>query len=620
MNKEDGDMMMALKATAEERGGSFTELVALACASRAGFIDRLRALGYTDPARILKLHDILLSGSPARIQRDPKTAAPKVAETPHDPTGFVGTVVTIHALKGRPELNGARGRAVRYDAESGRLAVLVKDVGKLALKPSNLMSEEARLAAERREREATAQRQADDERRRRQMAAADEARGLEKWTWGALLRRLSLEHLGGVPFESVQDKISEHAGHGDLDAIDGLLAREGVESAEERALLVEELMRFVRRARKPRAQQPAAGGLSAEELGISKAELAMLSSEMAINQADMDDMAGRAAYAADGVTGEVTATANSSCANSSAANSSCANSSVADSSEGDYESEGDDDGDDGGGLAMLEAAFAKVQRGADATGRFRVIDKMLFAKMLRKKDDPFASMEDLDEPEVAKPAPPPAERAPDAGMEESHGQTFYQRYGDLSRDGAAKPLPPKGALFPSCEQAGLLAGFYQARGIRLTICFTDQSAPAKEARLLEGMLEHRGCQVVACAAHAYSDESDPGMEYSNERAYCKEVRRIGPSTLYKVTRQETTGLLFQCAWITPWRAYLARYPHIKVVTVINVPRSEANVRKQDMMCDALDGVDGWQRVLTTPIHAHMARSLECVVYERSKGA
>ena len=46
-----------------------------------------------------------------------------------------------------------------------------------------------------------------------------------------------------------------------------------------------------------------------------------------------------------------------------------------------------------------------------------------------------------------------------------------------------------------------------------------------KARVLEGMLQQRGCPVLACDANSYSDETAPGREYWDERIYCDQVHR-----------------------------------------------------------------------------------------------
>ena len=86
-----------------------------------------------------------------------------------------------------------------------------------------------------------------------------------------------------------------------------------------------------------------------------------------------------------------------------------------------------------------------------------------------------------------------AARAEAMKMHVSGGKAHEQRKGDLSEGGVAKPAPPKGTVYPTMEEAGMLGGFLHSKGVRLIVCTTDAPAPANQARVLEGML-----QVTAC--------------------------------------------------------------------------------------------------------------------------
>ena len=55
---------------------------------------------------------------------------------------IVGQRVSLHSLKGRPELNGCEGVAISFDSTTGRLGIRVDGEDKpLALKPENLSSD-----------------------------------------------------------------------------------------------------------------------------------------------------------------------------------------------------------------------------------------------------------------------------------------------------------------------------------------------------------------------------------------------------------------------------------------------------------------------------------------------
>ena len=99
-----------------------------------------------------------------------------------------------------------------------------------------------------------------------------------------------------------------------------------------------------------------------------------------------------------------------------------------------------------------------------------------------------------------------------------------------------------------------------------------------------------------------------------------QVRRVSPSDLYEIVRPPTTALLFDRAWITPWRAYLARYPEVPVVVVLDDPKvyhaANANRKKRYMRAEALQGVRGWRIAFSTTLHVHEGPPIACVAYER----
>ena len=59
---------------------------------------------------------------------------PKPADAKH----LEGQEVVIHGLKGRPELNGQRGRALKWNSETRRIGVEVEGMGKLSVKADNV--------------------------------------------------------------------------------------------------------------------------------------------------------------------------------------------------------------------------------------------------------------------------------------------------------------------------------------------------------------------------------------------------------------------------------------------------------------------------------------------------
>ena len=225
----------SIKELKDALGGeeAFYEAVHLARASPEDFAGRLISVGYRKPAEIERLHESVLhfaNWSPAKTYLDqsmppppppPTLIGPPRPPKPEDPTGLAGAAVTIHDLRGRPELNGRRGRALLYDPATGRLGVQIKDVGRLALHPRNLWTDEDVAEAKRQRRLAVAEEEA-----RRQVAAPatapvrtasarededeDDAHFVdERWTWATVLGRLSLGHLlGRFPWQAIEGVMS----------------------------------------------------------------------------------------------------------------------------------------------------------------------------------------------------------------------------------------------------------------------------------------------------------------------------------------------------------------------------------------------------------------------------
>lgn len=138
--------LLELKKHIDVDGTPFQDLVELATSSPEAFDAKLKSFGYSDEAEVQRLRDTVKNfaqWAPAKSYLEsqvpmPPKLKPTAPPRPPDPTGLTGEVVTIHDLTARPELNGRRGRVLRYDPDTGRLAVQIKDVGKLALHPRNL--------------------------------------------------------------------------------------------------------------------------------------------------------------------------------------------------------------------------------------------------------------------------------------------------------------------------------------------------------------------------------------------------------------------------------------------------------------------------------------------------
>eukprot|EP00966_Prymnesium_polylepis_P236881 5478472-Prymnesium_polylepis.1 len=152
-------------------------------------------------------------------------AAAAAAAVQLAPEDLVGHTVRLHGLGARPELNGRHGRAMRYDAEAGRVAVVIKDVGKMAIKPSNLTVE--------------------DEAPRVQAARVAAAEQEHEWSWAALLRRLSLTHLRVVPWKAIEGSLFTLVAEEEDAGVRALLEKEGVHLAGDVERLLEEFRRPV---------------------------------------------------------------------------------------------------------------------------------------------------------------------------------------------------------------------------------------------------------------------------------------------------------------------------------------------------------------------------------------
>jgi hypothetical protein len=93
---------------------------------------------------------------------------PKPADAKH----LEGQEVVIHGLKGRPELNGQRGRALKWNPETRRIGVEVEGMGKLSVKADNVRLPNAEDAARKEEIEKAAAPEAEAEPQGRELMIA----------------------------------------------------------------------------------------------------------------------------------------------------------------------------------------------------------------------------------------------------------------------------------------------------------------------------------------------------------------------------------------------------------------------------------------------------------------
>ena len=85
----------------------------------------------------------------------------------------------------------------------------------------------------------------------------------------------------------------------------------------------------------------------------------------------------------------------------------------------------------------------------------------------------------------------------------------------------------------------------------------------------------------------------------------------------KIVRPEMSAILFDRVWIVPWKAYLARYPNLQIVIIVDGENWHRSRRERVMHVDALEGTEGWKRVFATQLHVHDDKPVDCAVYERS---
>lgn len=131
---------------------------------------------------------------------------------------------------------------------------------------------------------------------------------------------------------------------------------------------------------------------------------------------------------------------------------------------------------------------------------------------------------------------------------------------------------------------------------------------------LESQLEARGLRVVGVDA-----DSLPAAQrhvYKGFKQYCSEVRRVPADALFRIPRPESSALLFAWGRSLPWRAYLARYPKVRVVAIVGDTELEGLTEPSAL---ALAASPRWRLRLRRPVSA-VAGKAELCVYERVEGA
>ena len=119
----------------------------------------------------------------------------------------------------------------------------------------------------------------------------------------------------------------------------------------------------------------------------------------------------------------------------------------------------------------------------------------------------------------------------DSRFRDSNGRVCEQRHGVVEANDTVRPSlpdPPKNhmkcTVYPSSAQADALAELLKRR-VRLTASYSN------DERVLEGMLEKRGCSVMALDSDTFQ-EAD---EYYERRIYCTEVWRPTAPPLHRST-------------------------------------------------------------------------------------
>ena len=210
------------------------------------------------------------------------------------------------------------------------------------------------------------------------------------------------------------------------------------------------------------------------------------------------------------------------------------------------------------------------------------------------------------------PAAPPVGRAPTFSV----GRVYPQQPHTLLDEGSATwPSPGTGA-WPTPTQADALCAKLRALGIA-SIASIGCGDGAVEA-----MLESRGLRVYAVDLDVLRDPA----QYTTFRRFCREVRRVRPDELFDIPQPHgeaeaaATALGFFWGRSTPWRAYLAAYPRLRVCVVIGEPVATVGDEcATEPSANALDAERGWRCVHRMPVRA-VHPAAELCLYERAQSA
>ena len=176
----------------------------------------------------------------------------------------------------------------------------------------------------------------------------------------------------------------------------------------------------------------------------------------------------------------------------------------------------------------------------------------------------------------------------DTRYRESNGRVCDQMRGLVDETDRCKPPLETGkarnckgerTVYPTSEQADQLTALLRAR-CRLVYCFGN------DERVFEGMLERRGLEVMAIDSDVFQNAD----AYYEKRIYCNEVRRVSTDSLLTVTFPAETALVFVRSMLTPWRAYLARYPQVPLVICIGADEDERMYEPRPFELDAISSL------------------------------
>jgi uncharacterized membrane protein YgcG len=504
----------------------------------------------------------------------------------HRENQFVGQIVLLGGLKSRADLNGKKGRAVKYDAATGRVGVSIKTVTKLgaiersvmALQPANLtvvpqapqgaeLEEDAELTPD----------------------PANPDSGLNEVSWDNLMRSLGLLHLRAIHWSRFEEaictrlmcfrpRLPDRKG-----ALQVLEEEAGVTSPPERERIVDALLgpAWVHgMAAKPKTEEaPAATGGKGGKGGKGGGEGGSSSGE----------------GSGEGSGGE------------------------GGSGEGEGEGECEESDVDAMLSMMGESDPTERQKAKDAAAKARkqapdpmiasLVLKLFSARVKREevKNDAKFAPQRQERQEKTKGVP-----TADSTFSASFGRVCDQRRGTIDDSDVARPPPEKrkGAkagesspvVYPTSQQVDMFAGLMRGK-VRTMACVGSGE------RLLEGMLERRGVEVIALDADTFKEADD----YYEKRIYCSQVRRIGIGNLMRFTAPQTICLVFVYSVLAPWEAYLARYPEIPYVIVIGDDESKKLYQPKPKDLERFPGLKLMHKM---PIDCYRSPPITCSFFER----